>query len=83
MSETWGLPSVRETGENEYVGKVAVVLVVGDGGARRQQYCTTYCRYTMDWLGGAVAERSTGMQELAGLSFLRHSASRQPPKNRF
>ena len=38
-----GLSSVRETGDKGYVGKVAVVLVVGDGGARRQQYCTTYC----------------------------------------
>ena len=37
-----------------------------------------YASYTMDWLGGAVAERSAGMQQLAGLSFLRPTASRHP-----
>jgi hypothetical protein len=34
----------------------------------------------MDGLGGAVAERSAGMQQLAGLSFLCPSASRQHSK---
>jgi hypothetical protein len=46
MSKTWGLPSVRETGEKEYVGKVAVVLVVGDGGARRH-----HILHDTGWIG--------------------------------